>query len=217
MQLYEALSSSFTEGPSWAIFISLNFTWVSQDTDRDVTRMVRGRCGESASEVWGKSDLNPVPWTNSYTCSKPLKSKRDAMLQPGLSFVLASVFSSSEIYRNKWGWGSLRYHPWSHRALGVSKACSFSSNIGCCHAPTGVTFKFQHPFQVALFRQLRAYQKYKSSGKAPPPPRIPPAELFEKSNWCKKCRKKVNPIRSPQALHFVDPNSAKAYTHLAVC
>lgn len=161
------------ETPSWTLFALIEPYWGSQDTGRDVTRIVQGRCGESASEVWGESDLNPVLRANSYTHSKPPKPRGNAMLQPGLSFVLASV-CPPVIYTAQVGLASI----WSsHKALGVSKAvgqaksnCSFSSNIGCCHAPTGVTFKFQRPFQVALFRQLRAYQKYSNLAARHPAP-----------------------------------------------
>lgn len=68
--------------------------------------MDKERCGEVASKVWSKSDLNPVLRANSYRCSKPPKPRGAAMLHPGLSFALVSA-SPPVTYTAQVGLGGL--------------------------------------------------------------------------------------------------------------
>jgi len=74
---------------------------------------------------------------------------------------------------------------------------------------------FNTPFQVALFRRMRAYRKYSNpAAKQPPPPRIPAADLFEAASGSKMPQKGKSDPKPPfQALHLSIPTARK---HIAI-
>ena len=133
------------------------------------------------------------------------------MLQPGLSFVLDSVCSSSHIHRTS-GVGEPLIAPFvtqghwaSARLLArLNPAAVLAPNIGCCHAPTGVNARSKLPSSGDC-APIRSTAIQRQSTR----PLVFLRQSCLRKQLVQKCRKMVNPIRSLQALHLSIPTARK--------